>query len=70
MLIGRESSLAIIFLVLVALLYVPRLLATVEVTVGGTEIPLWLGVFGVLVPGALAYLWWREHRVGSGGPTA
>ncbi len=56
---------AVIFLGLVALVHVVRLALQVEVVVGGALIPLWVSLFAVLGPGALAIWLWREQQ-GSG----
>ncbi len=64
---GTASLLAIIFLALVALFHLLRLAFGVEVTADGRTIPVWLSAFGVLVPGTLAALLWRERQGWSGG---
>lgn len=60
--IKRAVLIAAIFLSLVAVLHVLRLVFQVEVTTGGTEIPMWASVLGVVVPSALALWLWREQR--------
>lgn len=39
-----------------------RLLFQVEMTVGGLSIPVWVSIFGFIIPLALALLLWRENR--------
>jgi hypothetical protein len=56
------SLVAIILLELVALAHLLRIFLGLQVTVGATEIPMWVSVVGVIVPGAVAYLLWREGR--------
>ena len=56
------TLLAILFLSLIALLQLLRLLLQVPITAGGVTIPVWVSLFGVLVPGTIAYLLWRENR--------
>ena len=51
-----------IFLGLIAGLHLIRLLFQVQVTWGGTAIPMWTSVFGCLVTSGLAVLLWRENR--------
>jgi hypothetical protein len=51
-----------IFLLLVALLHLTRLVLQVEVIVSGTTIPLWISVFGTIVPASMAVLLWRENK--------
>jgi protein-S-isoprenylcysteine O-methyltransferase Ste14 len=56
------TVLAALMLSLVALAHLFRLIFRVEIIAGGYEIPEWISVFGVLVPGALAAALWRENR--------
>lgn len=56
------STLVNIFLSLVALLHLVRLIFQIEVTWGGTVIPLWTSLFGCLVTTGLSILLWRENR--------
>ncbi len=56
------SLVAVVFLALVALLHIIRLMLQVEVVVGGASVPLWVSLFAVLGPGALAVWLWREQR--------
>lgn len=56
------ASLAVILLGLVALLHALRLALQLEIVVGGALVPMWVSVFGVLVPGALAIWLWREQQ--------
>ncbi len=60
----------IIFLVVVALIHLLRLLFRVEVTVGGDILPLWVSMFAVVGPGALAIWLWREQRARPAPPFA
>jgi F0F1-type ATP synthase assembly protein I len=52
---------AIIF-ALVALLHVYRLFTNFQVVLGSHTIPLWMGYVGVIVPGILAIMLFRESR--------
>jgi len=56
------STLVNIFLSLVALMHLVRLIFRIEVTWGGTVIPLWTSLFGCLVTAGLSILLWREGR--------
>lgn len=56
------SLLAFIVFVLVALAHVVRLVYNAEVTVDGAIIPQWVSVVGVIVPGLIAFLLWRERK--------
>jgi len=56
------SLLAAVLLTVVAIAHLLRLLFAVEVVVGGYIIPQWLSVGGVVLPGLIAMLLWRESR--------
>jgi hypothetical protein len=56
------SMLAIIVFVLVAIAHGMRLLNGVEVTVGGSGVPQWASVVGLLVPALIALQLWRERK--------
>jgi len=47
---------------LVALAHLLRLVFQTDVLVGGTVMPMWLSVVGLLVTGGLAVGLWREGR--------
>jgi hypothetical protein len=55
-------TITIILLTTVAAAHALRLVFGVEMTVGATDIPMWVSVVGAVVPGALAVLLWRESR--------
>jgi len=54
-------TVAVVFLVLVALLHLLRLVLGVAITVNDTTIPMWASVLAVIGPGALAGWVWREQ---------
>ena len=56
------ALLTVLFLSLVALLHLVRMIMSVEVAVDGTLVPLWVSIFGVLVPGGLAFWLRREQQ--------
>jgi hypothetical protein len=56
------TLLAIILFALVAVAHLIRLVDRTEVVVGTTVVPLWVSVLGVVVPGLLAWLLWRESK--------
>lgn len=56
------ALLATLFLALIASLQLIRLILQLPVIIGGVTIPVWLSVFGCLVPGTIAMLLWRENR--------
>jgi predicted RND superfamily exporter protein len=59
---GGRSSIAALFLGLVAVFHLLRIIFQVPVTAGSAEIPMWASVLGVLGPGALAVWLWREQK--------
>jgi len=56
------SLLAAIVFVLVALAHLLRLLTQSEIMLNGTPVPMWVSVLGVVIPGTIALLLWRENR--------
>ena len=56
------SLLAIIVFTLVAVIHLLRLMDGTQIVVGGTVIPMWASILGVLVPGLIAFQLWRESR--------
>ena len=56
------SLLAIIVLTLVAVAHMLRLVDGTQIVAGGTTIPMWVSFVGVLVPGLIAFLLWKESR--------
>jgi hypothetical protein len=58
---GLATRSTMILLLVVALLHLLRLTSQVEVLVGGTAVPRWISVIGVIIPIALAVGLWREN---------
>lgn len=56
------SLLAIIVFTIVALAHLYRLVSGVEVLMGGSTVPQWVSIPGVLVPGLIAFLLWKESK--------
>jgi hypothetical protein len=56
------ATITIILLTIVAASHALRLVFGVEMTVGSTDIPMWVSVVGAVVPGTLAVLLWKEGR--------
>ena len=56
------SLLAIVVLSLVAAAHLLRLIDGTEIIARGVVVPQWLSMFGVVVPGVLAWLLWREAK--------
>lgn len=53
---------AVIFLALVALGHLLRVALSLQLTIGGTDIPMWMSVVACIVVGGLAIMLWRESR--------
>lgn len=56
------SLLAIIVFTIVAAAHLLRLVDGTQIVVGSTSIPMWVSFVGVLVPGLIAFLLWKETR--------
>ena len=55
------TTIAVVFLVAIAVLHLLRFFAGWEVSVVGFVIPVWWSVVGFVVPAGLAFMVWREH---------
>ena len=53
---------AVVLLAVIALVHLLRLVFGWEVIIAGWTAPVWLSAIGLAVPGALAFLIYREHR--------
>lgn len=62
------SLLAVTLLTAVAIAHLLRFALGLSLTVAGVAIPPWASLFGVLVPGGIAYLLWREGHSGPPSP--
>ena len=56
------SLLAIVVLSLVAFAHLLRLIDGTEIIARGAVVPQWISLFGVIVPGGVAWLLWREAK--------
>lgn len=56
------TSLAILFLALIALVHLYRLVYPFAVVIAGMAVPQWASLVGVAVPALLALMVWRESR--------
>ena len=56
------TTIAVVLLGLVALGHVLRLVYGLEAVVGDWTVPMWVSYIGVLLPGGLAYMIYREHQ--------
>jgi len=58
----RVEWLVMLLLLIISLAHLMRLITGAELLVGGTQIPLWVSLFGCLGPAALLGLFWWSHR--------
>ena len=56
------TRLAVILFTLVAIAHLLRLLYSIPITAGDWDVPQWISLFGVVVPGLVAWLLWRESK--------
>ena len=56
------ARLAVILFSLVAIAHLLRLLYGIPITAGDWSVPQWISLFGVVVPGLVAWLLWRESK--------
>ena len=57
------TTIAVAFLTLIAVVHLIRLVAGWEVVVAGFVIPVWWSALGLVIPGGMALMVWREaHR--------
>jgi hypothetical protein len=56
------TLLAIIVFIVVALAHLYRLVSGAELLLNGDIVPQWISVPGVLLPGLIAWLLWKESK--------
>lgn len=56
------TTLAIAIFALIALVHLFRLIWGLEVIVGGTMMPQWVSLLGLIIAAGLAVMLWRESR--------
>ena len=56
------TLLAIIVFTIVAFAHLLRLVGGTQIVVGSTTIPMWVSFVGILVPGLIVVLLWKETR--------
>jgi uncharacterized membrane protein len=56
------TLLAIIVFTIVAVAHLLRLVDGTQIVVGSTTIPMWVSFVGILVPGLIVVLLWKETR--------
>jgi hypothetical protein len=58
----KGTILAIIVFTVVALAHLYRLVSGTEILLNGDIVPQWVSVPGILVPGLIAWLLWKESK--------
>ena len=56
------TLLAIIVFTVVALAHLYRLVTGAEILINGDIVPQWVSVAGILVPGLIAWVLWKESK--------
>lgn len=56
------TLLAITLLSLVAIAHLLRIVFAVPATVGSYQVPQWVSLFGIVAPGLIAVLLWKESK--------
>ncbi len=55
------SNFAILVFIIVAIAHFLRLYKGVSITIGDWSVPQWASILGIIVPGAIAWLLWKER---------
>ena len=56
------TTIVVILLSAISIAHLLRLFFQVDVVANGVNIPIWLSIFGCVVPAVLAFMLWRENR--------
>lgn len=56
------TNVAAVLLLVVALAHLWRVIAGAQVTIADAFIPMWVSYLGIVIPGGLAFMLWREVR--------
>ena len=56
------TTIVVILLLAISFAQLLRLILQVVVIEAGFHVPVWLSVFGVIIPALLAFLLWRENK--------
>jgi hypothetical protein len=56
------TTIVVIILIVISIAQLLRLIFQVEIIAAGFHIPVWLSIFGFIIPAVLALLLWRENR--------
>jgi len=56
------TIIVVVLLIIISIAHLLRLIFQVEIIAAGFCIPVWLSIFGVIMPAILALLLWRENK--------
>jgi len=56
------TTIVVFLLIAISIAQLLRLIFQVEIIAAGFQIPVWISIFGFIVPLVLALLLWRENR--------
>jgi hypothetical protein len=56
------TTIVVILMIAISIAHLLRLIFQVNVAASGVIIPVWLSIFGCIVPAVLALMLWRENR--------
>jgi hypothetical protein len=56
------TTIVVIILIVISIAQFLRLIFQVEIIAAGFHVPVWLSIFGFIVPLVLALLLWRENK--------
>ncbi|HAJ26387.1 MAG TPA: hypothetical protein DCG53_03940 [Syntrophus sp. (in: bacteria)] len=56
------TTIVVLLLIVISVAQLLRLILQVEIIAAGFYVPVWLSIFGFIVPAILALMLWRENR--------
>jgi membrane protein CcdC involved in cytochrome C biogenesis len=56
------TTIVVILLSTISIAHLLRVILQVNVVANEVTIPIWLSIFGCIVPAVLAFMLWRENR--------
>jgi len=56
------TTIVVLLLIVISIAQLLRLIFQVEIIAAGIHIPVWLSIFGFIIPAILALMLWRENR--------
>ncbi|MEE8371711.1 MAG: hypothetical protein V3R73_06135 [Sphingomonadales bacterium] len=58
----QATTIAVVLLALVAVAHLARIIMGLDANVGAWAVPMWISYLGVLIPGGLSFMVFREHQ--------